>query len=77
MFDPRLMGDPRLPFPTRKVAVPDGTVEVYIIPDDQRERVFKELYPFRPIPSLNRPWKISMPRSDSRSRTSWSSARAA
>jgi len=54
MFDPRLMGDPRLPFPTRKVAVPDGSVEVYIIPDDQKEAVFKKLYPFRPIPSLNR-----------------------
>jgi hypothetical protein len=53
MFDPRPMDDPRLPFPTREVAVPSGNVEVYIILDDQREAVFKQLYPFRPIPSLN------------------------
>ena len=52
MFDPRPMDDPRLPFPTREVAVLNGTVEVYDIPDDQREAVFKQLYPFRPIPSL-------------------------
>jgi hypothetical protein len=53
MFDPRPMDDPRLPFPARKVAVLNGTVEVYDIPDDQSEAVFKQLYPFRPIPSLN------------------------
>jgi hypothetical protein len=54
MLNHRPMDDPRLPFSTREVAVPGGTVEVYIIPDDQREAVFKQLYPFRPIPSLNR-----------------------
>jgi hypothetical protein len=54
MYDPRLEGDPRLPFPTRKISVQGGTIEAYIIPDDQKEAVFKQLYPFRPIPPLNR-----------------------
>lgn len=45
---------PRLPFPTRKVAVEGGAIEVYIIPDDKKETVLKELYPFRPVPSLNK-----------------------
>jgi len=46
--------EPRLPFPTRMVVVGSGTIEVYIIPDDRKEAVLKELYPSQPIPALNK-----------------------
>ena len=46
--------DSRLPFPTRPLKVQGGTVEEYIIPDDQKEEVLRHLYIFDdPIPSLD------------------------
>jgi len=44
--------EPRLPFPVRTVDIAGGTIEVYVIPDDQKAAVLKELYPFTPVPSL-------------------------
>jgi len=46
------LSDPRLPFPVQTVSVGDETIEEYIIPDDKKEAVLHELYPFRPFPSL-------------------------
>jgi len=43
----------RLPFPTRTLKVQGGMVEEYIIPDDQKEEVLRQLYLFDPIPSLD------------------------
>ncbi|MDA3800331.1 MAG: hypothetical protein PF692_14800 [Kiritimatiellae bacterium] len=43
----------RLPFPTRKVGTSDNYIEVYIIPENKKTAVLKELYPFEDIPSLH------------------------
>lgn len=45
--------DPPLPFPLRTVPSPSGPVRIYDIPDDQKEAVLKQLYIFRPVPSLD------------------------
>lgn len=50
-------GDPipeeRLPYPTRPLYFPDGTcVEEFIIPEEDKEIVLAQLYPFSPIPKL-------------------------
>ncbi len=43
----------RLPYPTRPMYLPDGTsVEEFIIPDEDKEIVLEQLYPFTPIPKL-------------------------
>ena len=43
----------RLPYPTRPMYFPDGTsVEEFIIPDEDKEIVLEQLYPFTPIPKL-------------------------
>ena len=43
----------RLPYPTRPMNFPDGTsVEEFIIPDEDKEIVLEQLYPFTPIPKL-------------------------
>ena len=43
----------RLPYPTRLMYFPDGTsVEEFIIPDEDKEIVLEQLYPFTPIPKL-------------------------
>ena len=45
---------PRLPYPAREVVKAGGkTVEVYEIPEDAREAVLAELYPFSPAPRLD------------------------
>ncbi|MGN0880591.1 MAG: hypothetical protein ACI4WT_14220 [Oligosphaeraceae bacterium] len=45
---------PRLPYPSREVVKDGGkTVEVYEIPEDAREAVLAELYPFSPAPRLD------------------------
>lgn len=45
---------PRLPYPAREVVKAGGkTVEVYEIPEDAREAVLAELYPFSPAPCLD------------------------
>jgi len=45
--------DKQLPFPTRTLKVQGGMVEEYIIPDDRKEEVLRQLYLFDPIPSLD------------------------
>ena len=43
----------RLPYPTRPMCFPNGiSVEEFIIPDEDKEIVLKQLYPFSPIPKL-------------------------
>ena len=49
----RSAGDARLPFPTRPCFINGAQVEEYIIPEEKREQVFKALYPFIPLPSLD------------------------
>ena len=43
----------KLPYPTRPLKVQGGVVEEYIIPKADREKVFKNLYPFLPVPTLD------------------------
>ena len=43
----------RLPYPTRPMYFPNGiSVEEFIIPDEDKKIVLKQLYPFSPIPKL-------------------------
>ena len=43
----------RLPYPTQPMFFPDGTsVEEFIIPEEDKEIVLEQLYPFSPIPKL-------------------------
>ncbi|HET9909701.1 MAG TPA: hypothetical protein VFQ23_23845 [Anaerolineales bacterium] len=43
----------RLPYKTRPLFFPNGaSVEEFIIPDEDREIVLEQLYPFSPIPKL-------------------------
>lgn len=43
----------RLPYATKPLYFPDGSsVEEFIIPDEDRELVLEQLYPFSPIPKL-------------------------
>lgn len=52
MFDEHPIEE-RLPYPTQPMYFPDGTsVEEFIIPDEDREIVLEQLYPFSPIPKL-------------------------
>jgi hypothetical protein len=45
--------DEKLPYSTRPLIFPDGSVvEEFIIPDEDRELVLKQLYPFSPVPKL-------------------------
>lgn len=45
--------DEKLPYQTRPLFFPNGTsVEEFIIPDEDRELVLEQLYPFSPIPKL-------------------------
>ncbi|MBI3168910.1 MAG: hypothetical protein HYZ22_10550 [Chloroflexi bacterium] len=45
--------DEKLPYPTRPMFFPNGTsVEEFIIPEEDREIVLEQLYPFSPIPKL-------------------------
>jgi hypothetical protein len=47
------MPEERIPYATRPLYFPDGTsVEEFIIPDEDRELVLAQLYPFSPIPKL-------------------------
>jgi hypothetical protein len=45
--------DPLLPFPLKVVPSATGPVQVYEIPEEQKEAVLKQLYIFRPVPSLD------------------------
>ena len=43
----------RLPYPTKPLIFPNGDiVEEFIIPEEDRELVLEQLYPFSPIPKL-------------------------
>ena len=42
-----------LPYPTQKINTIYGETVEYLIPDDRREEVLKELYPFGTPPSLD------------------------
>ena len=45
--------DERLPYQTRPMYFPNGaSVEEFIIPDEDRELVLEQIYPFLPIPKL-------------------------
>ena len=45
--------DERLPYQTRPMYFPNGaSVEEFIIPDEDRELVLEQIYPFSPIPKL-------------------------
>jgi hypothetical protein len=44
--------EPKLPFPLRTQQSPQGPVQVYEIPKEQKAAVLKMLYPFLPVPSL-------------------------
>lgn len=44
----------KLPYPTRPMYFQDGTsVEEFIIPEDDKEIVLEQLYPFSPLPKLS------------------------
>ncbi|HEX6270343.1 MAG TPA: hypothetical protein VFZ43_08920 [Anaerolineales bacterium] len=52
-MDDELPVEERLPYPTRPLVFPDGTsVEEFMIPDEDKEIVLSQLYPFSPIPKL-------------------------
>jgi len=45
--------EPRLPYPTQSLILANGTsVEEFIIPEEDKELVLEQLYPFSPIPKL-------------------------
>jgi len=45
--------DERLPYPTKPLVFPNGaSVEEFIIPDEDKEIVLEQLYPFSPTPKL-------------------------
>lgn len=45
--------DEKLPYQTRPMYFPNGvSVEEFIIPDEDRELVLEQLYPFSPVPKL-------------------------
>ncbi len=45
--------DPLLPFPIKVVPSATGPVQIYEIPDDQKEAILEQLYIFKPVPSLD------------------------
>lgn len=45
--------DEKLPYQTRPMYFPNGaSVEEFIIPDEDRELVLQQIYPFSPVPKL-------------------------
>jgi len=45
--------DEKLPYLTRPLYFPDGSsVEEFIIPDEDRQLVLEQIYPFSPVPKL-------------------------
>lgn len=43
---------PRLSFPTRTIGSGTAAIEEYIIPEEEKDRVLEDMYPFEPIPKL-------------------------
>lgn len=46
-------GEPRLPFPTKPLVINGTKIEEYIIPDEKKAEVLKQLYIFKPVPKLD------------------------
>ena len=46
----------RLPFPTKPLIINGATVEEYIIPKRMKESVLEALYPFSPVPGMEKEW---------------------
>jgi len=44
---------PRLPFPTRTIAIGTAAIKEYIIPEEEKGRALEALYPFEPVPGLD------------------------
>jgi len=45
---------PPLPYPTRKLKMFNGSTAIeYVIPDEDKEKVLKELYPYEDCPDIN------------------------
>ena len=52
-MDDEMPIEEKLPYPTRPLVFPDGaSVEEFMIPDEDKEIVLAQLYPFSPIPKL-------------------------
>lgn len=45
--------EPRLPFPTKPLVINGTKIEEYIIPDEKKAEVLKQLYIFKPVPKLD------------------------
>ena len=45
--------DARLPYPTRPLKIQGDIVEEYVIPDDKKAEVLRELYVYESVPSLD------------------------
>jgi|GEM_PF-460682 len=46
-------GEPRLPFPIKRIEVHGRMIEEYIIPEDKKAEVLDQMYLFEPVPSLD------------------------
>jgi len=45
--------EPRLPFETKPLTINEVEIEEYIIPEDEKQAVLEQLYPFEGVPSLD------------------------
>lgn len=45
--------DERLPYETKFVEAESGTIEVYVIPEEEKAEVLAALYPFTNVPALD------------------------
>lgn len=52
MFQKNGSALPRLSFPTRTIGAGTAAIEEYIIPEEHKDRVLEDLYPFEPLPKL-------------------------
>ena len=54
MIQPTRTDPSELPYPTCRLEVVGGVIEEYIIPEHKKKEVLKQLYPFKPVPSMNK-----------------------
>ena len=52
MFWNKGLNLPRLSFPTRTIGTGTAAIEEYIIPEEEKDRVLEDMYPFEPVPKL-------------------------
>lgn len=52
MFKNKGLNLPRLSFPTRTIGTGTAAIEEYLIPEEQKDRVLEDMYPFEPVPKL-------------------------